>query len=124
MASLELLKPFNTVLLSCSDAEHCKLAGPWLTSWQLLVEKLPMLWSKSCQCFGQQAFNVLVKEVISLQPTCRSCAVSKQQQCMHELAVMFRWASLARTCLRVWQRYAECSANKKKQWVSLALPVL
>ncbi|KAA6428529.1 MAG: hypothetical protein FRX49_01405 [Trebouxia sp. A1-2] len=46
----------------------------------------------------------------------RGCAVSKQQQCMHELAVMFHWASRARTCLWVWQKYAECSATKKNQW--------
>ncbi|KAL0043166.1 hypothetical protein WJX79_011072 [Trebouxia sp. C0005] len=48
----------------------------------------------------------------------RGCAVSKQQQCMHELAVMFHWASRARTCLWVWQKYAECSATKKNQWVT------
>ncbi len=98
MASLE---PFNTVWYFCSDAEHCKLAVPWSASWQL---------------FGQQAD--------AFAATCRGCAVSKQQQCMHELAVMFHWASLARTCLRVWQKYAEYSATKKEQWVSLALSVL
>ncbi|KAL0048613.1 hypothetical protein WJX82_006990 [Trebouxia sp. C0006] len=48
----------------------------------------------------------------------RGCAVSKQQQCMHELAVMFHWASLARTCLQLWQQYAQCSATKQKQWVA------
>ncbi|KAL0020042.1 hypothetical protein WJX77_006966 [Trebouxia sp. C0004] len=48
----------------------------------------------------------------------RGCAVSKLQQCMHELAVMFHWASLARTCLRVWQKYAEYSTTKKEQWVA------
>ncbi len=43
---------------------------------------------------------------------------------MHELAVMFNWASLARTCLQLWQQYAQCSATKQKQWVSLASSVL
>lgn len=50
--------------------------------------------------------------------TCRGCAVSQQRGCMHELALMFHWACLARHHLRRWQAYTYQQLAKKQRWVS------